>query len=432
MGARLLSVTAIVKVENLSKHYQIGAAPAAYATLRESLTNVLRRPFSSLRGRFSSDSSESVWALRDVNFTVMAGEVLGVIGSNGAGKSTLLKILSRITQPSKGRAELYGRTGSLLEVGTGFHPELTGRENIYLNGAILGMTRPEIQRKFDEIVAFSELEKFLETPVKRYSSGMYMRLAFAVAAHLDPEILVVDEVLAVGDAAFQKKCLGRMRDISTEGRTVLFVSHNMAAIRSLCNRGILLANGQKAFEGPAGECVDRYMTEVTQSANEVDLSKIPRARGVDTTLKICRVRLSSADGRALVRASEPLELELGFVVSEPLEDVVLGLRILTPDNISIVECRNSHDYGAISRLDPGDYSIKCRIEQNVLSPGLYLLNVGARSASKPLDHVSNAMTFEVYSAETMSSLWLTGVGGCIRLPSLWSEPEVITDYARSS
>ncbi|HEU4794735.1 MAG TPA: ABC transporter ATP-binding protein, partial [Pyrinomonadaceae bacterium] len=248
-------MTPIVKAENLSKVYQIGTRATGYATLRESLTNAVRSPFATLRRR--TEATEDVWALRDVSFNVMPGEVLGIIGQNGAGKSTLLKILSRITEPTTGRAELYGRAGSLLEVGTGFHPELTGRENIYLNGAILGMTRPEIQRKFDEIVAFAELEKFLDTPVKRYSSGMYMRLAFSVAAHLDPEILVVDEVLAVGDAAFQKKCLGRMRDISTEGRTVLFVSHNMAAIRSLCQRGILLAAGRKVFEGTAAECVDR-------------------------------------------------------------------------------------------------------------------------------------------------------------------------------
>src|SRR5688572_3058729 len=236
----------------------------------------------------------------------MAGEALGIIGQNGAGKSTLLKILSRITQPTQGRVELYGRAGSLLEVGTGFHPELSGRENIYLNGAILGMTRPEIQRKFDEIVAFAELEKFLDTPVKRYSSGMYMRLAFSVAAHLDPEILVVDEVLAVGDAAFQKKCLGRMRDISSEGRTVLFVRYNLAVIRSLCQRGILLAGGRKAFEGTAAGCVDRYLAEVTQNAtNEVDLTGVRRPKGVDQALRIDKVRLSSREGRPLVRSGDP-------------------------------------------------------------------------------------------------------------------------------
>jgi len=421
------SVTPIVKVENLSKVYQIGTRTAGYATLRESLTNVVRAPLANLR-RFTA-RTEDIWALRDVSFTVMAGEVLGVIGQNGAGKSTLLKILSRITEPTTGRAELYGRAGSLLEVGTGFHPELTGRENIFLNGAILGMTRPEILRKFDEIVAFAELEKFLDTPVKRYSSGMYMRLAFSVAAHLDPEILVVDEVLAVGDAAFQKKCLGRMRDISTEGRTVLFVSHNMAAIRSLCSRGILLAKGEKVFEGSAGECVDRYLAEVTQNAtNEVDLANVRRPKVADLTLKITKVRLASRDGRPLVRSGDPLEVEMLFTVEEPLEDVVLGINISSGDNVSIFECRNSHSRGAVDVLLPGEYAIQCRVEQNVLSPGIYVLNVGARCASKPLDYVPQAMAFEIYSDETVASLWLSDVGGCVRVQSDWTQPQAVIEH----
>ena len=422
-------MTPIVKVEHLGKHYELGARVVGYATLRESLTNAVRTGFNGLRRQ----TKESIWALRDVSFTVSAGEVVGIIGQNGAGKSTLLKILSRITEPTTGRAELYGRAGSLLEVGTGFHPELSGRENIFLNGAILGMTRPEIQRKFDEIVAFAELEKFLDTPVKRYSSGMYMRLAFAVAAYLDPEILVVDEVLAVGDAMFQKKCLGRMRDISSEGRTVLFVSHNMAAIRSLCNRGILLSGGRKVFEGTANECVDHYLAEVTKNAvNEVDLDKVRRASGVDPALKIRKLCLVSRDGRPLVRSGEPLEVELVFSVSEPLEEIVIGVNVVSADNVQIMECRSSHSYGAIDRLEPGNYAITCRIDQNVLSPGLYLMNVGARCASKLLDHVPQAMTFEVYSDDTVASLWLSDVGGCVRVPSLWTQPELITDYARAS
>jgi lipopolysaccharide transport system ATP-binding protein len=423
-------VTPIVKVENLSKHYELGARVVAYATLRESLTNAVRTGFNGLHRR--NNTKESIWALRDVSFTVSAGEVLGIMGRNGAGKSTLLKILSRITEPTTGRAELYGRAGSLLEVGTGFHPELTGRENIYLNGAILGMTRPEIQRKFDEIVAFAELEKFLDTPVKRYSSGMYTRLAFAVAAYLDPEILVVDEVLAVGDAAFQKKCLGRMRDISTEGRTVLFVSHNMAAIRSLCSRGILLAGGRKIFEGTANECVDRYLAEVTQNAvNEVDLSNVRRPKGTNPALRIRKLRLASFDDRPLVRAGAPIEVELFFLVSEPLDEVVLGMSVSSAENVHIMECRTSHSFGVIDRLEPGDYSIKCRIDQNVLSPGLYLMNVGARCTSKLLDYVPQAMTFEVYSDDTVASLWLSDVGGCVRVPSEWTYPESIIDYAGS-
>jgi lipopolysaccharide transport system ATP-binding protein len=417
-------VTPIVKVENLSKVYQIGTRTAGYATLRESLTNALRTPLASLRRRI--ETTESVWALQDVSFTVNRGEVMGIIGRNGAGKSTLLKILSRITEPTSGRAELYGRAGSLLEVGTGFHPELSGRENIFLNGAILGMTRPEIQRKFDEIVAFAELEKFLDTPVKRYSSGMYMRLAFSVAAHLDPEILVVDEVLAVGDAAFQKKCLGRMRDISSEGRTVLFVSHNMAAVRSLCERGILLVGGRKAFEGSAGECVDRYLAEVTQNAtNEVDVTDARRPKGIDATLRISKVRLASRDGRPLVRSGEALEIDLEFSVFEPLEEVVIGVNISSPDNVVIMECRNSHSYGVIEQLAPGEYSIKCRIEQNILSPGMYFLNVGARCASKFLDYVPQTMSFEVYSDQTVASLWLSDVKGCVRVQSDWTQPQLL-------
>src|SRR5215468_2950855 len=226
----------IIKVESLGKQYNIGTQRAPYSTLRDSITEALRAPGGWLR-RNGNRKEETIWALQDVSFAVKPGEVVGVIGRNGAGKSTLLKLLSRITEPTSGQINLYGRVGSLLEVGTGFHPELSGRENVYLNGAILGMKRGEIDRKFDEIVAFAEIEKFIDTTVKHYSSGMYMRLAFAVAAHLEPEILLVDEVLAVGDAVFQKKCLGKMEEVSrTEGRTVLFVSHNMGAIQSLCGR----------------------------------------------------------------------------------------------------------------------------------------------------------------------------------------------------
>ena len=244
-----------IRVENLSKLYHIGLAQQRHDTLRESLVDSLR----GLGLRFSrrtEHTPDELWALEDVSFEVRPGEAMGIIGRNGAGKSTLLKILSRITEPTSGRAVINGRVGSLLEVGTGFHPELTGRENIYLNGAILGMTRKEIEKKFDEIVSFSEIEKFLDTPVKRYSSGMYVRLAFAVAAHLEPEILLVDEVLAVGDAAFQKKCLGKMGEVAEEGRTVLFISHQMDMIKALCNSALLLKSGKIAKTGPSGTVID--------------------------------------------------------------------------------------------------------------------------------------------------------------------------------
>ena len=257
----------IIKVENLGKRYHLRHQQERqrYVALRDVIADRFKRLFRSSNAAFPG--TEDFWALKDVSFEIERGAVLGIIGRNGAGKSTLLKILSRITESTEGRVRLRGRVASLLEVGTGFHPELTGRENIYLNGAILGMTRAEIRRKYDEIVAFAEVEKFLDTPVKRYSSGMYVRLAFAVAAHLEPEILVVDEVLAVGDATFQKKCLGKMGEVGKEGRTVLFVSHNMQAVRTLCNRGLLLAQGRLVSDATASEAVELYETQMNGSVS---------------------------------------------------------------------------------------------------------------------------------------------------------------------
>jgi lipopolysaccharide transport system ATP-binding protein len=254
-----------IKVENLGKLYRIGAQQELYPTLRESLVSNFKRLTTK---RTSQSANNTIWALKDVSFEIKRGEVVGIIGRNGAGKSTLLKVLAHITEPTEGRVILRGRVGSLLEVGTGFHPELTGRENIYLNGAILGMKKVEIERKFDEIVAFTEIEKFLDTPVKHYSSGMYIRLAFAVAAHMDPEILLVDEVLAVGDAAFQKKCLGKMGQVAGEGRTVLFVSHNMVAVRSLCKDVYLIESGKIVVAGRADEVINKYI--VSTNTQEKD------------------------------------------------------------------------------------------------------------------------------------------------------------------
>src|ERR1700736_125365 len=257
---------AIITVEGLGKKYRLGQrSNERYTALRDVLTDKAKSLFrrnGNPRSDIRNPQSNEIWALRDVSFEVKQGEVIGIIGRNGAGKSTLLKILSRITEPTTGRVRLKGRVASLLEVGTGFHPELTGRENIFLNGAVLGMTRAEIQRKFDEIIDFAEVEKFLDTPVKRYSSGMYVRLAFAVAAHLEPEILVVDEVLAVGDAEFQKKCLGRMNDVAHEGRTVLFVSHNMQAVRRLCERALLLEDGKLVKEGDVASVAEHYLASI--------------------------------------------------------------------------------------------------------------------------------------------------------------------------
>ena len=287
-----------IRVENLSKQYRIGGPQAGYKTIRESLTEAVGAPFrrlsSVVRGQPSTVSNETIWALKDVSFEVQRGEVVGIIGRNGAGKTTLLKVLSRITEPTEGHAEIHGRVGSLLEVGTGFHPELTGRENIYLNGAILGMKKAEIERKFDEIVAFAEIEKFMDTPVKHYSSGMYVRLAFAVAAHLEPEILLVDEVLAVGDAAFQKKCLGKMGDVAKEGRTVLLVSHNMGAIQGLCPRAIWINDGSIVADGEAKSIVGQYI----DSAHEGFVQNPQQARLGLQDLVIERVVLKNDKGEA--------------------------------------------------------------------------------------------------------------------------------------
>jgi lipopolysaccharide transport system ATP-binding protein len=281
----------IIRVENLSKQYKLGADRKPYSTLRESLVESVKKPLNAFKRNAGNADANSFWALQDINFEVMPGEVVGIIGRNGAGKSTLLKILSRITEPTKGKIELYGRVGSLLEVGTGFHPELTGRENIFLNGAILGMRREEITKKFDEIVSFAEIEKFLDTPVKHYSSGMYTRLAFAVAANLEPEVLIVDEVLAVGDAEFQKKCLGKMKSVSDkEGRTVLFVSHNMAAVQTLCQKAISLHQGQIRQYGKTTKVVNDYLSTARKNQFSREWNDMQEAPGNDL-VKIKSIKL---------------------------------------------------------------------------------------------------------------------------------------------
>jgi len=316
-----------IRVKNLGKQYRIGMAPEKYNTLRDSIVNAVTTPIRRIRRGLAPSGEEGVdiiWALRNVSFNVEQGQVLGVIGRNGAGKSTLLKVLSRVTEPTEGEVEIRGRVGSLLEVGTGFHPELTGRENIFLNGAILGMKRTEIEGKFDEIVDFSGVEKFIDTPVKRYSSGMYLRLAFAVAAHLEPEILVVDEVLAVGDAEFQRKCLGKMSDVAQEGRTVLFVSHDMSAILRLTEEAIVLDKGQIVYRAPTVEAVDYYMVSGFSEAGEREWNadEIPAAAAPFKPIAI-RVRNSKGANVDVVRSTEPVTIEVEYKMDEPIQ----GLRI---------------------------------------------------------------------------------------------------------
>jgi lipopolysaccharide transport system ATP-binding protein len=316
----------VIRVEHVSKRFRIGMVQQRYQTLSEKLTDALRAPLRTFRRSQTpkSDAEDTIWALRDISFDVLEGQILGIIGRNGAGKSTLLKVLSRITEPTEGSITIRGRVGSLLEVGTGFHPELTGRENIYLNGAVLGMKRSEIERKFDEIIAFSEIEKFIDTPVKRYSSGMYLRLAFAVAAHLEPEILVVDEVLAVGDAEFQKKCLGKMGDVAQQGRTVLFVSHNMSAILRLTQESIVLEKGHLVLRTASTAAVDYYLSNGHSSSGERiwEADEIPASAAPFRPVAL-RLRDSKNIFVDSIRSTEPFVIEMEYNLESP----VTGLRI---------------------------------------------------------------------------------------------------------
>jgi lipopolysaccharide transport system ATP-binding protein len=391
-----------IRVEGLSKRFRIGARQAPYETLRDSLMQALATPFrraAAVWRRQATDASEDeIWALQDVSFEVKRGEVVGIIGRNGAGKSTLLKILSRITEPTTGRVRLKGRIGSLLEVGTGFHPELTGRENVYLNGAILGMQRNEINRKFDEIVAFAELEKFLDTPVKHYSSGMYMRLAFAVAAHLETEILLVDEVLAVGDAAFQKKCLGKMDDVAKQGRTVLFVSHNMGAIMQLCPTSITLQKGQLVARGSSKEMVQQYLSSLFES-NGSNLEHVP-TRGGDGRLRFVSCYLLDETGKRteLPVAGHPVDVVLEFDSREDLSHVQFMFTIFNHTGIAVTHC-NGDTVGQRFRVGQGKGKVVCRIPKLPLPLGQYKIAVLAQDHIHELDWVPTACVFDVETSD---------------------------------
>jgi lipopolysaccharide transport system ATP-binding protein len=368
----------VIRAEGLAKQYRLGEHQAAYGTLRESLAHAGRR----LTGREHRAGAERVWALRDVTFDVQQGEVLGIVGRNGAGKSTLLKVLTRITSPSAGRVEIRGRVGSLLEVGTGFHPELTGRENIFLNGSILGMKRREIQQKLDEIIEFSGIDRFIDTPVKRYSSGMYVRLAFAVAAHLEPEILLVDEVLAVGDAEFQQRCLGRMEDMSGSGRTVLFVSHNMQAINQLCDRAILLESGSVVADGPASDVVTQYLRSAHGTGSRVEW---PDETGPgDDLVRLRSVRIVDEDGDT-VDASDvrrPVGIEIGFRVLRDGPAVFPKVKVHGPHGEIAF---NAHDVSPRWREPsaPGTYLATAWIPPNLLNEGTARIDVAICSIYAP-------------------------------------------------
>jgi lipopolysaccharide transport system ATP-binding protein len=364
-----------VRVENLGKMYRIGESRGQYPTIRESLMKAVKTPLQRLfSSKSGSNDANTIWALKNVSFEVQRGEVVGIIGRNGAGKSTLLKVLSHITEPSKGRVRLHGRVGTLLEVGTGFHPELTGRENIFLNGAILGMKRTEINRKFDEIVEFSEIEKFLDTPVKRYSSGMYIRLAFAVAAHLETELLVIDEVLAVGDIAFQKKCLGKIGNVAHQGRTVLFVSHNLQAISALCNRGILLSKGEIVWDDKADVVVKKYLMEGIEQGAEFKWD--PKDAPGNNSIRLHAVRLTKANGDVSQEylSSEPIHVQLELNISKIEADLVIGFDLKTTDGFVVMRCyQNDASEEHWPPLKVGKNVIECQLPPGLLNGGNYII-----------------------------------------------------------
>jgi lipopolysaccharide transport system ATP-binding protein len=366
-----------IRVKNLGKKYTLGGPQELYLTLRDAIVNSLKVPFK----RFNQASpDEGFWALKDVSFDVEQGEVVGIIGRNGAGKSTLLKILSRITAPTEGTVELHGRVGSLLEVGTGFHPEMTGRENIFLNGSILGMKRREIDAKLDEIVKFSEIEKFLDTPVKRYSSGMYVRLAFAVAAHMDTEILLVDEVLAVGDAQFQKKCMGKMGQVSKgEGKTVLFVSHNMSMISSLCQKGILLDHGNIRLGGPVEDTINMYLNSDQIGNGEVIFKG--RLPGDDKAV-LHAARIVEIDGKPVVNVqiNEPFFIEIEYELFEDGMQVYPNFHIKDAYGQYVFVTSDSDiDADSILKCKKGRYKSKCTIPGNLLNAGTFYIGFAVGS-----------------------------------------------------
>jgi lipopolysaccharide transport system ATP-binding protein len=358
----------VITLEHIAKRYYIGSAAPQHDRLTESLAYAMRRPF--WRGQGSDRAAnQEFWALRDISLDVQQGEVLGIIGRNGAGKTTLLKILSRITEPTAGRAVLHGHVSALLEVGTGFHPELTGRENIFLNGGILGMRRGEIRRKFDEIVEFAEVERFIDTPVKRYSSGMFVRLAFAVAAHLEPEILIIDEVLAVGDLAFQKKCLGKMNDVAGEGRTVLFVSHNMGAVKSLCPRSLVLEGGEVVFDGPTGAAIGEYVTRLyDQSESHIRLERRP-----EVPVQVTEIWCEDEEGRQVseVELGSDLFVRVRYEIAEPLRDVSLALLVANEGSPLLFSHDTDTDESLQRMREAGVYEARIAVPFSIFKEGSY-------------------------------------------------------------
>jgi lipopolysaccharide transport system ATP-binding protein len=411
-----MSPKSAVSVRGLGKEYVLGER-ITFPTLRDALSTHRRR-----------GPRDRIWALRDASFEIARGEAVGVIGHNGAGKTTLLKLLSRITAPTTGEIRITGHVGALLEVGTGFHPELTGRDNVYLNGAILGMRRRELQRKFDEIVEFAGVERFIDTPVKRYSSGMYVRLAFAVAAHLEPDIMIVDEVLAVGDATFQRKCLGKMGEVSGEGRTVIFVSHNTAAVRTLTSRTIWLDHGSLIEVGPTADVVSAYLESVASSDEGavIDLTDASHRRAVTKQLTgqvtFDALTMLDPDGAPSTWVAEgaPIRLELGFVVRERIRYVELVARVKSPEGARLFSAYSGQvdDY-----LEPGRYRAVCTFPETPLRPSTYTVELLLRAGGQTQDIVPSALRFEVQAGhlEEDNPAYMMRADGFVRVPAQWSE-----------
>jgi lipopolysaccharide transport system ATP-binding protein len=414
-----------IRAEHLGKEYRIGTPAIKYRTLRETLTE----RFAASARRLGDPNADKIWALKDVSFEVRQGQVLGVIGRNGAGKSTLLKILSRVTYPTIGEAEIHGRVGSLLEVGTGFHPELTGRENIYLNGAILGMHRTEINRKFDEIVEFAEVAQFIDTPVKRYSSGMYLRLAFAVAAHLEPEILVVDEVLAVGDAEFQRKCLGKMSDVAQQGRTVLFVSHNMSAILRLTEECMVIEKGRMALRAPTAQAVDHYLSRgfSEQGRRTWDPDEIPleSAPFCPLSIQLCNPQGKIAD---TVRSVEPATVEIEYRLTAPITGLRVGIYLMSTRGEYVFTSFDTDDPGAYEQYaarPAGYYVSRCQIPADLLNEGRFVIGVNASSFRvKRYFMDEQALTFTVDGAGAAGTQWPEPRLGPVRPRLSWFIEEI--------
>jgi lipopolysaccharide transport system ATP-binding protein len=414
-----------IRVDGLSKQYRIGRRRQRYKTLRETLSNEVLEIVHGFAFRTGprSPANDLIWALKDVSVDIQCGEVVGIIGRNGAGKSTLLKILARVTKPTTGYATICGRVGSLLEVGTGFHPELTGRDNIYLNGAILGMKRAEINRKFDEIVSFAGVSQFIDTPVKRYSSGMHVRLAFAVAAHLEPEVLIIDEVLAVGDAEFQRKCLGKMGDVAGEGRTVLFVSHNMAAIQTLCTRGILLDNGTIVADADVAAATSEYLRMLEQRSATDILARTDRHGAGQVLLK----RVELYDGKEEARPTSSLvtghTARFVFYVTERRSRTTCTFTIYDQHGLAVTSF-SSVVHSPEDQYDTAeDPKFVCEVGELMLVPGWYRVNVALAADGELQDHLEAAVTFDVEPGQLRGRpVAQRNQYGSVAIPHRWVTP----------